>query len=192
MVIHPIDDTTLIVAPNVYGYYKEQLSGSGLNLIKGESFLSKKYPKNIAYNVGRFKNFAFHNFKYTDKRLLEELKKRSIELININQGYSKCSTGITGDFLITSDQGIYKDLIEKDIDLLLIEPGHIRLEGYNYGFCGGASGVLKRGELIFHGDLTRHPNYLKITNYLKEREYKLFYSRDYPLEDIGSIIGLNT
>ena len=70
IVMHPINHSTIIVAPNVFDYYEENLSRKGIKVVKGESYLSCKYPNDIAYNVGRVHGYAIHNFKYTDEKLL--------------------------------------------------------------------------------------------------------------------------
>ncbi|MEW8974524.1 MAG: DUF6873 family GME fold protein, partial [Tissierellaceae bacterium] len=88
IVLHPINHNTVIVAPNVFDYYYEKLSPLGIKILKGNAILDSKYPKDIAYNVGRLKNIAIHNFKYVDEKLKFYLEKEKIELINVKQGYT--------------------------------------------------------------------------------------------------------
>jgi hypothetical protein len=70
---------------------------------------------------------------------------------------------------------------------LLIDKGHIQLQGFDYGFIGGASGRIG-DTIIFNGDITQHPDYEKIAAFIEDRDLKIKYFTEYPLEDIGSII----
>lgn len=189
IVMHPLDDKTIIVAPNVYDYYKDILSFTPIQLIKGDKKLDRNYPENIAYNVARVSNYAIHNLKYTDKKLLYYLKKKGIELINVKQGYSKCSlTNVGQNAAITADKSIYKKLKSKGIDTLLIKEGFISLPGLNYGFIGGSTGHLSPTELAFSGQYTEHPNFNEINGFLNKYKIKSIILSNKLIIDIGSII----
>ena len=191
IVMHPINRNTIIVAPNVYDYYRECFLKKGIKIIKGERYLSCKYPEDVAYNVGRIYGYAVHNFKYTDEKLLFYLKKSGLELINVKQGYSKCSIAIVDEkAIITSDYSIYTELNNLDVDVLLIEPGHILLEGYNYGFIGGACGNLSKDIIVTTGDFNLHPDYEKIINFLKKYKKNLLILNNDVIIDFGTIICL--
>lgn len=191
IVIHPINHNTLIIAPNVFEYYEEKLENMGINLIKGEKFLSSKYPEDIAYNVGRLKGIAIHNFKYTDEVLKFYLKKQDIDFVNVNQGYTKCSLAIVGEESgITADYPMYKKLKSLGYNILLIEPGHVLLEGQNYGFIGGTNGSLYNGKSIISGSLNGHPNSDEILNFFKKNNQDLTFLSKKNILDIGTIITL--
>lgn len=192
IVLHPINHNTLIVAPNVFEYYFDNLSKLGIKIIPGEKKLDKEYPGDIAYNVGRIHNFAIHNFKYTDEKLKYYLKKENVEFINVKQGYSKCSIAIVDKkAIITSDYPIYEKLIALGIDVLLIKPGYIRLDGYDYGFIGGTCGNLSKSNIVFSGKFSKHPDEEKITKFLKKYNKKVVWLRDEEALDVGTIISLN-
>lgn len=192
IVLHPIDHKTLIVAPNVYDYYEDCLSTLGIKIIKGETVLKNDYPFDIAYNVGRLKDIAIHNFKYTDEKLKFYLKKKNLKLVNVNQGYTKCSLAIVDDLsAITSDRYIYKSLKNLGYNMLLIEPGYIRLENEKYGFIGGTTGNLSINTICFSGTLNKHPDYNKIVKFIDERGQKILYLSKNQIFDIGTIINLN-
>ena len=191
IVMHPINHSTIIVAPNVFDYYEENLSRKGIKVVKGESYLSCKYPNDIAYNVGRVHGYAIHNFKYTDEKLLFYLKKQGLELVDIKQGYSKCSMAVVDEkAIITSDYPIYKQLTKLDIDVLLIESGHIKLEGFNYGFIGGTFGNLSKDNIVISGNFDSHPDYERIIQFLKKHKKKLLVLDDNQIVDLGTIICL--
>lgn len=186
-----LNDNNIVVAPNVYEYYKNKLNHYNFNVIKGESYVSNKYPFNIQYNVAIFGKYAIHNFKYTDKNILEYIEKNNIKKINVNQGYSKCSICIVDEnSIITSDNGIYNECIKYNIDCLLIRQGYIDLFNMDYGFIGGCSGLLCNDELSFYGDIKKHPDYKKILNFVKSKNKKIISLSDENLLDLGSIIPL--
>ena len=181
----------IVVAPNVYDYYKEVLKPYGFNVICGESTIKNKYPYNIHYNIVILEKFAIHNFKYTDKVILDYIEKNNIEKINVSQGYCKCSICvIDNNSIITSDEGIYKEVIKYGIDCLLIEKGHIDLFELNYGFIGGCSFLLSHNELAFLGNIKKHPDYDKILNFVESKNKKLISLSNDKLIDLGSVIQL--
>lgn len=192
IVIHPVNHNTIVVAPNVFEYYSDVLSKTGIKVIKGDKKLGKDYPHDIAYNVGRVDRFAIHNFKHTDEKLMYYLEKEGLEFINVKQGYTKCSIAVVDrKAVITSDYPIYKKLIELGVDVLLIEPGYIRLDGYPYGFVGGTCGNLSGETIAFSGKFLCHPDRLKISSFLKKYNKKVLWLRNENVTDIGTIINLN-
>lgn len=191
IVIHPINHNTLIIAPNVYDYYEDKLKGMDIKLIKGDTYLASKYPFDIAYNVGRLKHIAIHNFKYTDEKLKFYLKKENLQLINVNQGYTKCSIAIIDeDKGITADYGMFTKLSNLGYEILLIEPGYITLEKQKYGFIGGATGNYSPDTIFISGNLDSHPSKDKILNFIKNAKKKIKYLSNNQIVDIGTIISL--
>ncbi len=191
IVLHPVNHKTVVVAPNVYDYYKDILPFYGIKIIMGEKELSRNYPENIAYNVARISRYAIHNTKNTDEKLKFYIEKEGIEFINVKQGYSKCSLAVIGeDVCITSDLSIHKELEKYAMDVLLIDEGYIELPGLNYGFIGGATGMLSKYELLLSGTLIDHPNSNKINEFLKKFKIKPIYLSNERILDIGSIITL--
>lgn len=191
IVLHPVTHDTLIVAPNVYYYYKEIFKGTDIKVIEGEKKLGREYPHNIAYNLARVSEYVVHNFKYTDEKLKFYLEKQGLTFIDVKQGYSKCSTAIINNkAAITSDPSIYKALKNTNVDVLLIEQGFIDLPGLNYGFIGGATGLLSPKDLLFTGKYNSHPDKLKINSFIKKYELTPIFLRNEKIIDLGSIIPL--
>lgn len=192
IVMHPVNHSTLVIAPNVYDYYKDVLSGTNLKLIQGEKKLKVKYPEDIAYNVGRMENIAVHNLIYTDEVLKFYLKKEDVEFINVKQGYTKCSMAIIDkSSAITADKPIYKILTEKGYSVLLVQPGYIDLENQNYGFIGGATGNLSEDAILFSGSLDHHPDKENIFKFIKSKNKNIHFLSSKNIVDIGTIISLN-
>ncbi|WP_352417919.1 DUF6873 family GME fold protein [Proteiniborus sp.] len=189
IVIHPINHEKVIVAPNVYDYYKDTLKFYGIKVVEGEKKLSRNYPENIAYNVARISKYAIHNTKFTDEKLKFYMKKEGIDLINVKQGYTKCSLAIISESAaITSDCSIYKELKKYGIDVLFIKEGFIELPNLNYGFIGGATGMISENELLISGIMNDHPSLHDINDFLKKYKIKPIYLSDKKIIDIGSII----
>lgn len=150
--------------------------------------LAPDYPGDIAYNAACTGRFLIHNLKYTAKHILDHAEEAGMTLVNVRQGYAKCSTvTIDEKSIITYDRGIAKACEAAGMDVLTIAPGHIALPGYNTGFIGGCSG--RAGDTIyFNGDLSAHPDSRQITEFIEERGLQVKYFEDEPLTDIGSII----
>lgn len=192
IVLHPISHDNIIVEPSVFEYYKDAFENTNIKIIKGEKELDCKYPLDIAYNVGRIGRFAVHNFKYTDDVLKYYLQKQGLELINVNQGYTKCSMAIVGqNDIITSDVYMHSILTMKGINCLLINSGYIFLKNQNYGFIGGCTGSISDKEVLLSGNLNKHPNKKEIKSFIYSLNKNVIYLSMEKISDIGTIISLN-
>lgn len=189
LVISILDDT-LIIDGNASIHIFRQLDALGVPYIKGNSRLAPVYPQDIAYNAVITKNYMIHNLEYTNSLLLLHSKYTNKTLLPVKQGYTKCSTVVVNDdALITSDVGIYK--AAKDLmKVLLIQPGYVNLDGFDFGFLGGASASFE-DTVVFHGDLSKHPDFLSIQAFVKAVNKNLVYFEDFSLTDIGSVLIFN-
>ena len=151
--------------------------------------LSNGYPGNIAFNAACTGKYFIHNLKYTNERVLRAAKEMGMILVDVAQGYTKCSIVITSeDSMITYDEGIAKACSRyKDLEVLLVKPGFVKLDGYKYGFLGGTSGLIS-DEVIFNGDLSVHPDFEKIKSFIANHNLKCKWFPEYELTDIGSIL----
>ena len=155
----------------------------------GERF-GGAYPDNVLLNAVLLDNKLICRVPSLDDKVKEYCAKHDIELIHINQGYTKCSCAVISDHaLITADQGIAKTLSDTDIDVLTVGEGSISLEGAEYGFIGGASGYDRdKRTLFFCGDITRHPDYAKIKCFCDAHGTQIVNLSNDNLTDIGGII----
>ena len=126
------------------------------------------------------------------KTCLESICADNKEIINVNQGYTKCSTVVLSDNdFITEDYGIYITLKSKGKNCLLIEKGSVLLKGYNYGFIGGASAFLEQEKvLLFFGDISKHKNYQEILMFCNSLNINVDYIKNMELTDIGGIVAI--
>ena len=183
ILVHPLPSGELIVDRDNLEYYKKIFADK--KILPSHSILSKKYPKDIPLNAFTFKNYFIHNLKFTDQVLLDYYKNSGYDMINIKQGYGKCSSLVTNDFIITSDGGIYESLRDF-IPIYKINHGEIRLQNFNYGFIGGASGVLGK-KIFFTGDFSHHSSHEEILKIIKKYDYEIEILSKDPIEDYGSI-----
>lgn len=183
ILVHPLSKGELVVDRDNFEYYKKFFPDK--KVIPSHSSLSKKYPKDVPLNAFTFKNYFIHNLKFTDKVLLDYYKNSGYDMINIKQGYGKCSSLVTNDFIITSDGGIYESLRDF-IPIYKINHGEIRLQNFNYGFIGGASGALGK-KIFFTGDFSHHSSHEEILKIIKKYNYEIEILSKDPIEDFGSI-----
>ena len=149
--------------------------------------IDKKYPLDIKYNVCKVGNNIICKYDYISEDIKVHIVNSGYDVIDVNQGYAKCSTCIVDESsIITSDKSIQRGCVDKGLDVLLIEPEHIICKGLEYGFIGGSS-VSFDDIVFFNGDITKHPNYEEINRFIKSKNKKIEFM-DYPLEDLGSFI----
>jgi hypothetical protein len=149
------------------------------------------YPYDICYNAACTGTYFIHRLADTNPDLLHLAKEMGMILIDVQQGYTKCNVVVVDETsIITPDKGIYKTILEyPDMNCLLVDSGHVALPGYSTGFLGGASGRVAN-EIIFHGNLMSHPDYLSMKSFIEDRNLKLVWFEEFPLTDIGSIVEL--
>lgn len=181
-------DDEFIIAKEQLPFMERLLTEYEIKYVPGSSLMGYKYPENIRYNAVQLGRYFIHNMKYTDPVLLNTARGKDLILIHVNQGYTKCNiVTVDKNSAITSDNGIAAALKSHNIDTLTISPASVRLKGFPYGFLGGASGRID-DEIIFNGNLSAHPDYLRIRDFIEERGLRAVFFNEYPLEDIGSII----
>lgn len=186
VVFHHLGDNKFIVSPENEDYYKKI---PGIDVIVGESWLNSKYPYDISYNAARVGEYLIHNFKYTDKKILEH--SEHLKKINVNQGYSKCSVCVVDkNAIITSDIGIAQKCDNFGIDVLFVEDRSIKLKGVSHGFFGGTTGKLSKNLLAVNGDIKFHKNHKDIIEFLNKYNVEIINLNSGYLEDVGTIIGL--
>lgn len=191
MVLHPIDNENIVVAPNVYDYYKKTFKSSGIKVIKGGKTLSRNYPNDIAYNVARVRNYAIHNLRYTDEILKYYLQKSDISFIHVNQGYAKCSTTCVSDgSAITSDITIFNTIKDLGINCLYFDPKSIYLEGFDYGFIGGSTGTLTKDIFLMTGRILDDAQKDVLYKFVSDEGLRIIEGSDNVLTDLGTIIVL--
>ncbi len=184
--IHFLNSNTAICEPTTYSYYKKLMPGH-IRLISGKSRCTSTYPKDCAYNVTRIGQHIFANTGSADATLLDYYQKEKFKIHHVRQGYTKCNTCIISDqSVITEDVGLHNIFIENNIRSFLIENGGVALEGYQYGFIGGASGSDGKN-VYFSGLIEGHPWGDEIKRFIKEEGKEVFSLSKDKLRDNGSM-----
>lgn len=152
--------------------------------------VSSPYPNDCLLNAADIGDFLICNSKITHKTILKVAEKRNKRIIHVNQGYAKCSVCIAErNTFITDDESIYRECSKiNGISVLLVRKGSVALKGQNYGFLGGASGLINKNTLFFNGELSLHQDFVAIKEFLSYHNVKYTDIKNKPLTDIGSII----
>lgn len=147
------------------------------------------YPEDSAFNAACTGKYFIHNLSITNRKLLRAAKEMGMTLIDVRQGYTKCSVVVVDEnSIITYDEGIIAACSKyPELEVLRVAPGFVRLDGYDTGFIGGASGRVG-DEIIFHGDLFAHPDFSAIVAFIEQRGLTCKWFADFKLTDIGSIL----
>lgn len=176
----------VVLAEYCYKQLKNDFERLNFEVICGGK-LGMKYPQNIGLNGLLLDKTFVHKLEDTDNQLLKLMDR--YKQININQGYSKCSCVLVDDqALITSDKGIYEAL-KGDFYCLLVSPQQVTLEGFDYGFIGGASGH-SESFVFFNGNVESHSDYEAIECFIRSRGKYIVQIKDQPLVDLGSFLFL--
>lgn len=185
MLMH-IDGNSIVVHKDMNTEFIQTLAALNYKVYKTTASLQSKYPHNVLLNSLCLGNLFVHSINFTDTKLLSLLKSK--KLINVKQGYTKCSTCVvTNQAVITSDTSIAKSLSLEKIDVLLIPPGDIILPGMNYGFIGGATGLVENDVLAFYGHLEHYLYGKDVLSFLKKHKVEPMFLRTGKLIDRGSI-----
>lgn len=156
-------------------------------VVKVKKKCSKDYPNDIGLNVLIIGKTIFCRLDSCAKEILVYAKENGYKLINVNQGYSACSTLVINEkSAITSDTGIYNALINEGFNALLVSTNGIELKGYNCGFIGGTGGAFDN-TLYFFGDISIHKDYHKISSFLEENKCKIVSILSGGVYDFGGI-----
>lgn len=125
----------------------------------------------------------------TDDAIIDFCIKNNYSILPVKQKYVRCSVAIVSDnSIITSDNGIAAVCEKEKIDYLKIQPGNIKLEGYEYGFIGGCCGLIDRDLLVFSGKIEMHPDYENIRRFARNYGVYIDSLSNSELYDIGGIM----
>ncbi len=164
-----------------------ELKKLGKEVVETEKSIKKDYPDNVLLNALFIKNKLYCKKTALDNRVKKYCDKNGIEIINVNQGYTKCSTAVINDCFITADKGIFKALTENGVEGLLINSGDILLPCTDYGFIGGCC-FCYNDTVFFTGDINGHTDSKKIKEFIYKKGLKIESLTDYELYDIGGFV----
>ena len=179
---------TLVCSPSCFLYLKNQkLSWP---LLCGTKEPTSGYPNDIAYNAAEVGDFLFCFHCATEPEILKTAGQTGMKILDINQGYAKCSIiPVTDRALITADQKIAEKAEGNGLDFLLTTNDGVYLKGFSNGLIGGAS-VSGNGVVFFTGDITRHRDFERIQEFCRKHKKELCLTPSLPLYDLGSPVFL--
>lgn len=187
-----IHDGSLLTRRSYYEIAQKEIDlickNAELDLILSDEKSCLNYPGDCGLCVAISGSTVICREASTDRALLSLALNKGYTILNVPQGYTKCSCAILADgALITADRGIAKVTQSAGIDTLLIVPGYVDLPGYNCGFIGGASGLCGN-TLYFCGNIERHPDHAKIVEFAQKHNTDIVSLSDGNLYDVGSLI----
>ena len=188
IVVHHAGGKNIIIDKLQHELYKI-LKSIGMTVIKTDRAVACPYPQDCILNCLKINDALFCKENIIDNTIANAYN--DYKIANVNQGYCKCSTLLLNDrSFITDDISIYNKGKELSFNCILISKGDIKLNGYDYGFIGGASAKISNDEIVFFGDITKHKDFTLIDSFIKKLNMKYFYSDEFPLTDIGGLIQL--
>ena len=182
----------LIISKNIFDSCDTEMFPSGTMLRCSNAAQGDKYPLDIGLNACEVGDTIFCSVENTDAAILECAQKRGKKLINVRQGYAKCSVCVLDEkHIITADKSIAEAAQNAGIEVLLIEPGFFELPGYDYGFIGGSCFKCSADVIAFTGRLDGHSNKESILKFVKNLGIKVVYLTNKRCFDVGSILPLS-
>ncbi len=150
--------------------------------------IKSPYPNDCLLNFADIGDYIICNKSILTKEIVSLLPDKQI--IDVKQGYSKCSVCICkNNTIITDDISVYNAVSKYgNINSLLAQKGSVSIDKFDYGFIGGCCGLIDKDVLLFNGDLSTHTNFDKIKNFLYDNGVNYIDIKGKPLTDIGSII----
>lgn len=188
MLIFPCPERSLILTHGDYLPTAEKLfSTTEIEIRAISEKAGRKYPSDILLNAAPIGKYLFGRISHLSRELIELSDELGLEKVDVAQGYARCSVcKVTDSAIITADASIARAAMKRDIDVLEISAGGIALDGYGYGFIGGASG--NDGDNVFFcGDVMMHRDGARITEFCRKHGKEPVSLSNEPLYDIGTI-----
>ncbi len=179
-----------------YGDYYEknlntfiEIERLGYRIIKVKRICGEKYPYDIGLNALIVGKRIFCKKDFVANEIIEYGENNGYKIINVNQGYSACSTFVIDENnIITSDLGM-KNAIEKEgINAYIVPNDNIILEGYNCGFVGGCGCILDKNAYFFGSIADTFKERLEeLESYFEKFSIKYHNVIDGNLHDFGGV-----
>ncbi len=190
---HP-DMNILQIKDKIFAFSSTNVLGGEIVNIKINKRGKLSYPDDVRLNAVCIGNDFICRKSSVDVEALNYAEKCGMRIIDVKQGYVKCNIVVVSEnkkAVITEDEGIEKTLTLAGYDVLRLATHDIRLEPYDYGFIGGASGKFE-DKLLFTGDIKKHSEYSIIKAFCDKYSVKLLSLTDEQLYDYGSLLVIET
>ena len=183
-----VSDGHIVAAKGIYPHIVMFLTNNGYTVEPADREQGPDYPRDAGLCVCATEEYVIYDPATVDPAVRALLRGKRVL---VNQGYARCAAAIVdGHSIITSDAGVCRAAKNAGMDVLLIDPGYIELDGYDYGFIGGASFKINNNVVAFTGKLDEHPDEGRIYDFLAAHGQKALFLTDRPIFDIGGAIAL--
>ena len=183
MLIYQLSSGALLTYEEYYNENRALFNMLGCDVLTEERLPGNKYPEDIYLNALRIADTVIGR---TDK-LSRHILRDAEETVYVRQGYTRCSACVVDGDIITADTCIASAASRLGSRITLTKSGNIILEGYDYGFIGGASCRLREG-IAFFGDIMTHPSGEKIKAAVLSRGFDVIKLNDGILTDLGGLV----
>ena len=186
-----VTDSTLFVSSDYYNEAKAEIdsiiNATSLSLVLTKDSFGNKYPNDIKFNCFILNKALVGNAAHISSKIKSNTEASRKRIVNVKQGYAKCSTVVLEGAVITADKGIYEAAASIGADALLVSAEGVALNGYDCGFIGGASGVFEN-QVFFCGNANAHKDFERISAFCAMKGYRIISLSDEPLYDVGTIL----
>ena len=190
LAVCPLTEKDFLVAKEQFEL-RNKLIKNGYNAEFIDENLKPDYPCDVLLNCVIIGKHIFYNPKTVSTKIRDFLKENDLIEVTVRQGYTKCSIApVSIDAFITDDISIGSRGDEFGFDVLVIDKGDIKLQNFDYGFIGGATGKIAEDKMIITGKADRLSDYDKIIKFLYKHNVDLIELTNDYVEDIGSIFPL--
>ncbi len=152
-----------------------------------------KYPHDVYLNAAVIGDRFVCKVSSILTDAIEYARSSSYRILNVKQGYSKCNIAVIDEkyrAIVTEDRGIYDTLVKKNFDVLLLNSHGVKLDPYQYGFIGGACGMIE-DKIFFFGNLEYHNESERIVEFCNKYKKKIICLSDNPLYDYGGLVSID-
>ncbi len=190
LVYCPLNENFCLVSKEQTEIYNKLISiGYDVEFINEN--LGYNYPDDVRLNCVVIGNHIFCNPDTVSDKITDFVRKSDLTEVTVRQGYTKCSIAVVSDHaFITDDISIGSRGAEFGFDVLIINKGDIKLQNFNYGFIGGATGKIAEDKMLFTGKLESLSDCDRIKKFLYKHNVEPIELSNNIMEDIGSIFPL--
>lgn len=180
------DSKTIITSAESYEYYNTIFKDSVVSVINSYENPDVKYPYDVKFNALRVNDYLLCK----EVSCSSTIKKRFDldHILNSSQGYVKCSIiDIAGEYFISDDIYLEKILSKLGYKTLLLDKGIVKIDNYDYGFIGGASGYADE-KIFLTGRIKDASNRKLIEEFALSVNKELIYLTEYGIFDVGTLM----
>ena len=135
-----------------------------LPMVPTDYVAGQAYPRDIGMDALVLGDKVLCLPEYTCPEMMEQRR-----VVPVRQGYAACAAlKVSDNAIVTADPAIATAAESCGVTVLKIRPGHIVLDGYDYGFIGGTAFMVEDA-LYFAGDLFLHPDGKAIADFCAEQ-----------------------